>query len=127
MGSSAPYGLMPRNIWCSECGLYVPGSFQSVAVSKCGNVQHSDSHAVPGVFSHFRQMPTALPSGKMVTARFVSIETYPDSEERPSAQIEVAGCRPERTLIGVGVPHQCSRADSRLLRGDFDRPHIPEA
>ena len=29
----------------------------------------------------------------------------------------------ERTLLGVGVPHQWSRADSRLLGGGiFDRP-----
>ena len=34
---------------------------------------------------------------------------------------KVAGCRPERTLMGgwgvVGAPHQCFRADLRLRRG----------
>ena len=31
---------------------------------------------------------------------------------------------PQENTDGVGAPYQCSRADSRLLRGDFDR--LPE-
>ena len=38
-------------------------------------MQHCASHTVPAGFSHLRQMPTAELSGRMVTARLVSIRT----------------------------------------------------
>ena len=66
---------IPGKILTSELGRYVEGSRQSVAVRRCGNVQHSLSHTVPMVFSHLRQMPTTLLSGMMVTARLVSMRT----------------------------------------------------
>ena len=41
-----------------------------------------------------------------------AFETMTSSEERPCQhQEKVAGCRPERTMMGCSDPHQSSRAD----------------